>query len=90
MEFFSALGGWCGGPGFWYGGGGGWQGWMPFHFGGLFQLIVFGLIIYFIARMFRSQTTGGNAPSAQDVLNRRYATGEIDKETFDRMKDDLQ
>ena len=91
MEFFSALGGWCGGTGLWQNGGmGGWQGWMPFHFGGIFQILIIGLIIFFVARMVRKPTTTTGAPLPRDILKRRYASGEIDKETYDRMKDELQ
>ncbi len=32
----------------------------------------------------------GNTESALDILNRRYANGEISKEDFDRMKKDIQ
>ncbi|TIH13546.1 hypothetical protein D0S45_14635 [Marinifilum sp. JC120] len=90
MEFISALSSWCGGPGFGHGAGYGMSSWMPFHFGGILQLIVIGLIIYFTVRMFRKADTGPSAPSAQDVLKRRYASGEIDEETYRRMKDELK
>jgi len=91
MEILSAFGNWCGGPGFWqHGGGPGMSSWMPFHFGGIFQILIIGLIIYFIARMFRNPATATGAPSPHDVIKRRYAAGEIDKETFDRMKDELK
>lgn len=90
MEFISALSNWCSGLGFGHGAGYGMGGWMPFHFGGIFQLIVIGLIIYFTACMFRKPDTGTGAPSAQDILKKRYAAGEIDEETYSRMKDDLK
>lgn len=90
MEFLSSFGQWCGGPGMWYGGAGsGWQSWLPFHMGGIFQILIIGLIIYFIARMFRSQSNTA-AEGPREVLKRRYAAGEIDKETYESMKRDIE
>lgn len=88
MEFLSSFSGWCGGPGAW-GGGSGWGGMMPFHFGGIFQLIIIGLIIYFVARMFR-RPTSATGPSPDEILKKRYASGEIDEQTYTKMKDDLK
>jgi len=90
MEFFSTIGNWCGGPAFWQGGGHGVGGWMPFHFGGIFQLIIIGLIIYFTVRMFRKPTTNSGPDRAEDILRRRYAAGEVDTQTYESMKKDLQ
>ncbi|MBI9080137.1 MAG: SHOCT domain-containing protein [Pseudodesulfovibrio sp.] len=91
MEILSAFGNWCGGTGFWQGSGAsGWHGGMPFHFGGILQIMVIGLIIYFFARMFRHTATTNGAQSPHDILKNRYAAGEIDKETFVRMKDELK
>ena len=89
MDFTAALGGWCGGPGLWHGGGA-WMGGFGFPLGGIIQILLIGAVIYFVARAFRSPVTNTGAPSPQDVLKRRYAAGEIDKETFDRMKDELK
>jgi len=90
MEFLGAIGSWCGGPGFFQGGGPGFNSWMPFHFGGILQLVIIGLIIYFVARMLRRPAMDTGTSSPQDVLKRRYAAGEIDKETYNQMKDDLR
>ncbi|WP_432735667.1 SHOCT domain-containing protein [Maridesulfovibrio sp. FT414] len=64
--------------------------WMPFHFGGILQLVVIGLIIYFTVRMFRSPASGHETSSAYDILRNRYASGEIDEQTYRRMKDELK
>lgn len=90
MDFTSAFNFACGGPGFWHGFGGGTMGFFPFHFGGLIPLLLIGLIVYFIVRTVRTPATNTGAPSPQDVLKRRYAAGEIDRETFNRMKDELK
>ncbi len=50
----------------------------------LFVLIVVGLIVYF-ARSGRMS----NGPTARDILDRRYASGEITREQYDQMKRDL-
>ena len=62
--------------------------------GGLFMLFFWGLIIIGIVLVVRwawehgrSGGTAGEAPL--DILKRRYARGEITKEDFDRMKQDL-
>lgn len=90
MDYLNALKGWCGGAGFWsIGDTHGWHGWPPFHFGGIFQLIIIGIFIYLIARIFRRPAATGPS-SPQEVLRRRYALGEIDQKTFERMKNELQ
>jgi putative membrane protein len=66
-----------------------------FGYGGMFMwiifLIVIGLLIYFIVQ---AQKTKGHMPtqneSPMDILKKRYAKGEINKEDFDRMKRDLE
>jgi putative membrane protein len=75
-------------------------GWGPmmhygFGYGGMFMwiifLIVIGLLIYFI---FQAQKTKGQMPTQNerplDILKRRYAKGEIAKEEYERMKNDLE
>ncbi len=91
MDFFSAVGSWCSGLG--YGGGygmSGMGGWLPFHLGGILQLAVIGLIIYFTVRMFRRPVGGPDSPSPLDIIKRRYACGEIDEQTYTRMRDELK
>lgn len=88
MEFLTSLNGWCSGPGFWHGGSG-MGSWLPFHFGSIFQILLIGLVIYFMVRMVRKPESAGG-PSPHDILKRRYASGEIDKEAYDRMRDELK
>jgi len=66
-----------------------------FGYGGMFMWIIFliaiGLLIYFFVQ---SQKTRGQTPTENeshlDILKKRYAKGEINKEDFDRMKRDLE
>ncbi len=75
-------------------------GWWPmmhygFGYGGMFMwiifLIVIGLLIYFIVQVQKTKgQTRAQSESPLDVLKKRYAKGEINKEEFDRMKRDLE
>ncbi|PKN64612.1 MAG: hypothetical protein CVU54_19040 [Deltaproteobacteria bacterium HGW-Deltaproteobacteria-12] len=71
----------------------------PFGFGygyggmfmGIFFLVLLGVVIYFIVQNVRSKhVTGQTQESPMDILKKRYAKGEITKEDFDRMKNELQ
>jgi len=54
-------------------------------------LIVLGVAIYFIVQNIKLKNgTGQTAESPLDILKKRYAKGEITKEEFDRMKNELQ
>lgn len=96
MDFLTAFNNWCTGAGFWHGGGqgmtgmGSFGGWMPFHFGGIFQLLIIGLIIYFTVRLLRKPATNAGPEAPEDILKRRYAAGEIDIATYRSMKDELK
>ena len=76
-----------GGTGYDYGmmGGGGWW-FMP-----ILGIIFLGLIIWAVVALIRgqsgSQSTG--ADSALEMLKRRYARGDIDKEEYEQKKKDL-
>ena len=88
----------CTGGGY-YGpqGPGGWGHMMHYGFGygGMFMwiifLIVIGVLIYFIVQ---HQKTKGRTPTQNeshlDILKKRYAKGEITKEEYERMKEDLR
>jgi len=79
----------------WYGNGFHW-GWMLF--GGVMMLLFWGGLIgltVVIARSFArpgSQTSGGGeqaAASPLEILKARYASGEISKDQFDKIRRDL-
>ncbi len=66
-----------------------------FGYGGIFMCLIFfiviGLLVYFIVQ---SQKTKGQTPTENeshlDILKKRYAKGEITKEQFETMKEDLK
>lgn len=65
-----------------------------FGYGGIFMwllfLIVLAVAIYLIIVVAKNKNQGGSAPETPlDILKKRYAKGEITKEEFDRIKNDL-
>ncbi len=70
-------------------GGHGWgfgMGW-----GWIIGLIIIVAIIWFISKSANQSNTSGRSvsKSALDILNERYARGEIDKNEFEKMKKDI-
>lgn len=73
--------------------------WMMGGFGGMwfmpiFMIIFWGLVIWGIVALVRSvseprSSDASKSESALDVLKRRYARGEINKEEFEEKKKDL-
>lgn len=64
-------------------GGGMWFGWV-------FWIVIIVLIVYLIVRFTNQQNTRSTSnKSALDILKKRYARGEITKEEFDKMKNDI-
>ena len=71
-------------------------GWQPYGaMGGLswlwmlLELAVLVLLVYWLGRAFSPQGQGTNRGKTQDTLRERYARGEIDQETYERMRRDL-
>lgn len=80
-----------------YGPMGGWGHMMNYGYGygGMFMwilfLIVLGVAIYFVVQNVKLKDgTGQIKETPIDILKKRYAKGEITKEDFDRMKNELQ
>ena len=82
--------------------GGGMMGWGGYGYGGygmgligwLFMLLFWGLIIVGLVLVVRwlwdrGRPAGGGSDAPLEILKRRYARGEINKEEFDRTKKDL-
>ncbi len=92
---FGLIGGWQGygygmmGP--WMMGGFGWEWFMP-----IIMILFWGLVIWGIVALVRGAGWAGccgssatTTDSALDLLKRRYARGEIDKEEFEDKKKDI-
>lgn len=67
-----------------------WSGWIPF--GGLLWLILVGAVVGGLVLLLRSR--GGSQAStprrsAVEILDERYARGDIDREEYLRRKDDI-
>jgi putative membrane protein len=62
--------------------------------GWIFMIILWGLLIvgliFLIRYLIGATKTGKGQESALDILKRRYALGEINKEEFEQKKKDLQ
>lgn len=59
----------------------------------LFGLVITALVVWLAvraARRRRDQTTGGADESPEAILKRRYARGEMDRETYAQTLEDLR
>ncbi len=56
----------------------------------LFRVLVILGIVYLVQKMIRSAGKPKGEETPLDILKRRYAKGEISKEEFERMRDDLK
>ena len=74
---------------------GNWGHMMGYGYGGGFMwlivLVLVGVGIYFLLKVYKSKGSDGSLiETPSDILKKRYAKGEIDKEEFDRRKKDLE
>lgn len=69
-------------------------GWMPMMGIGVLFMVLFWVFviagIVYLIRWLMSQGLTSRPESSLDILKKRYARGEISKEQFDEMKQDLQ
>jgi putative membrane protein len=65
----------------WYGGGMGWAAWVGM---GLFWLVLIGLILFLVVRLLPdgSDRRGEKRETPEEILDRRFARGEVDIETY--------
>lgn len=57
----------------------------------LFALVLVGVVVYFLLQVAKSKGAEGSIKeSALDILKKRYAKGDIDKEEFERKRKDLE
>ena len=74
----------------------GYYGWWGMLFGGLMTLIFLGVFVALVVLAFRAvNRTGGSSSSgtgltALDILKERYARGEISREQYQSMRQDLE
>jgi putative membrane protein len=74
---------------------GNWGQMMEYGYGGglmwLIILVVVGIGVYILLQVSKSKNSDvSNIETPLDVLKKRYASGEIDKEEFDRKKKDME
>ena len=74
----------------WYGMGMGWGAWLGM---GLFWLVLLGVILYAVVRLLPSGGSNGRdrgEDSPEEILDRRFARGELDVETYQAQRAALQ
>lgn len=60
-------------------------------FMGLFWILLLVLLVWLLVGVLRPRGDGaGDGPSAREILDRRYARGEIDAEEYHKRLDDLR
>ena len=65
-----------------YGYGGGWM-WIIF-------VIIIALLVYFLVQASKKESEQISTETPLDILKKRYAKGEITKEEFEQMKEDIK
>lgn len=60
-------------------------------FGGIFWLLLLAVIVWFVFQLLNKNQNTDNtkSESAMDILNKRYAKGEVTKEEYEEMKRNL-
>ena len=72
------------------------MGWGGMWFGWLFWLIIIGVIVWAVLKTSRNAQRSGQShdpsqtESPMDILKKRYARGEINRDEFEQMKKDIQ
>jgi putative membrane protein len=65
-----------------------WMGWGGAM--GIVWLLVLAVLVVVLLGWLRSGRAGDEAPSAREILDRRYARGEISREEYQQRLEDLQ
>lgn len=68
---------------------GGW-GWGMAIFGWVFMIAVLGLVVWLVVTAIRRSEVGGNRRGALELLDERYARGEIEREEYLERRADLE
>ena len=58
-------------------------------FMGLFWIMIIVVVVYFIKSLTNKGNSGAQTESAEEILKKRYAKGEINQEEFEKIKKDL-
>ena len=68
------------------------DGWWPMGWMGIWWILVVLLFVVGVwyALAATRQSSGGAGETPEDILKRRYATGEINREIYERMLSDLR
>lgn len=56
----------------------------------IFWVLIVAAVIFLIAFITRRTGGGGESETALDILKKRYARGEISKDEYERIKEDLK
>ncbi len=90
MEILGSIGNWYCGIAQNYGSTHIMDSWLHFHIGIIVQLLVIGMIISFTLRMLRKPAPATQEVSIMELVKRRYASGDIDSQTYNRLRSRLK
>jgi putative membrane protein len=65
------------------------MGWGGMWLGPLFMIAVLALLVAAVVALARWMSGGRPGRTARDILDERYARGEIDREEYQRRRDDM-